>query len=142
MRLPSANLVLRMTHMQHLSLSPCKLVSCWQNQSQQLFLRWRRTRYYAMEAILPGRKGWHQAGSEAWGRPQVVYGAYLGVGPWAAAVFLEGEPPGLVFLGRLLYFQGGRPHWVQSVEPAINITLHNAATLLPLTLWFATVASR
>ena len=72
----------------------------------------------------------------------MVYGAYLGVGPWAAAAFLEGEPPGLVFLGRLLYFRGGRPHWGQSVEPAINITLHNAATLLPLTLWFATVASR
>jgi len=74
--------------------------------------------------------------------PLAVYYGYLGVGPWAAVRFLEGEPLGLYQLGRVFYFLGGKPSYVQNVDTSIATVIHMSLTLLPLTLVFASAVSR
>jgi hypothetical protein len=73
---------------------------------------------------------------------QAMYFGYLGVGPWAAVRFLEGEPLGIYQLGRVLYFLQGKPHYVHSVDTSIGVVIHMILTLGPLTLVFASTASR
>jgi hypothetical protein len=73
---------------------------------------------------------------------QVLYSVYLFFGPWMAAEFLSGEPPGLFFAGRVLFRQRGV--WRQRPDPdALRVAaVHYATCLLPLTLWLAAVMSR
>ena len=73
---------------------------------------------------------------------QVLYSAYLGVGPWGVAQFLEGKRYGLFMLGRIMYYKDGERRWIRSVDTSITSVVVMAAYLLPMTLLCASVASR
>ena len=72
----------------------------------------------------------------------MFYYGYLGVGPWAAVRFLKGELMGFYQLGRVFFFQEQEPRYEQNVDSCIATTIHMTLTLLPLTLVFASTASR
>ncbi len=74
--------------------------------------------------------------------PQVLFSGYLGMGPWGAAQYLEGEPLGLIMLGKIMYHEEGQRHWMHHVDTSIPTVSFMATYLLPMTLLCASVASR
>ena len=73
---------------------------------------------------------------------QVLYSAYLHSGPWMAAEFAAGEPPGLFCMGSVLFRRQGA--WAARADPdTLRVGLvHMATFVLPATLWTAGVVSR
>ena len=73
---------------------------------------------------------------------QMLYSAYLHSGPWMAAEFAAGAPPGLFFMGSVLFRHRGA--WVSRADPdTLRVGLvHMATFVLPATLWTAGVVSR
>ena len=73
---------------------------------------------------------------------QVLYSAYLHSGPWMAAEFAAGEPPGLFFMSSVLFRRQGA--WATRANPdTLRVGLvHMATFVLPATLWTASVVLR
>ena len=73
---------------------------------------------------------------------QVLYSLYLVVGPWIAAEYLSGEPPGLLFAGRVYFCWAGQ--WQARADAdTLRLGLVQLGTfLIPATLWIASVVHR
>lgn len=73
---------------------------------------------------------------------QLLYSAYLGIGPWGAAEFLEGEPLGLIFMGSVVYFKDGQRHSEYRIDTSITTVLVMVFYMMPMTLLCASLTSR
>ncbi len=72
----------------------------------------------------------------------MLYSLYLMVGPWMAASYLSGEPPGLLFAGTVSFCWGGDWHARADADTLRLGLVHLATFLLPATLWLASVQHR
>lgn len=55
---------------------------------------------------------------------------------------LEGEPPALLFLGRILYFRDGRAHFVHNIDTAMTTFIYTLFAVIPITVCVAISAFR
>lgn len=73
---------------------------------------------------------------------QVLYSLYLVAGPWMAPRYLSGEPPGLLFMGKV-YFRWAGQWRARADADTLRLGLvHLATFLIPATHWLASVVRR
>lgn len=73
---------------------------------------------------------------------QVLYSLYLVCGPWMAPQYLSGEPPGLLFMGRVGFWAAGQWRARADADTLRLGLVHLGTFLIPATLWIAAVVDR
>ncbi len=79
--------------------------------------------------------------------PTLMYSLYLLPGPWCAGQFSSAQPVGLLFAHGALLFEGKDDGafvpstFIDTPEPTVVACIHVCCTVIPGTLWLATLAS-
>ena len=71
-----------------------------------------------------------------------MYSGYLGLGPWGAGDFLQGEPLGAFSLNSVVYYKDGRRRSEARVDTSITTVVVMVFYIIPMTVLCASLVSR